>query len=248
VKINWFSPSPPSQCESAVHSAAVLPALAREASITLWVHQPAWPPELAEHAEIRRYQPDDMPWIDINAADVTIYHIANDAELHGPIWQVARQHPGIVVLHDLELQSLFAGLLRTQALSREEWLEMREYHHPGQKNMDEPSKECLLTGGAIENAIGLVLHRAEAYAHLAKCVTMPVAHLPLPAPETLADYIAGLRQLIENVLAAGPREAAYRLATRAGRVMAPWFNPEAAGILLPHVIEAISDLCADREP
>src|SRR5688572_14805958 len=117
-----------------------------------------------------------MPWIDINAADVTIYHIANDAEFHGPIWQVARQHPGIVVLYDLELQSLFAGLLRTQALSREEWLEMREYHHS-----DALSKECLLTGGAIENAIGLVLHRAEAHARLANCVTMPVAHLPLPA-------------------------------------------------------------------
>jgi hypothetical protein len=51
-----------------------------------------------------------MPWAELNRSDMSIYHIGNNALAHGAIWQVSRSHQGIVVLHDLCLQHLFAGL------------------------------------------------------------------------------------------------------------------------------------------
>jgi len=55
----------------------------------------SWSPELEEHARVLHYDPANMPWAEINAADVTIFHLGNHPEFHAPIWQVNRHHPGI---------------------------------------------------------------------------------------------------------------------------------------------------------
>src|ERR1700736_2084879 len=131
MKLNWFSPVPPTASSAALQTAAVLPSLAKHASVTLWVHDAIWSPDLDQHARVCRYDPGKMPWAEINAADATVYHLGNDAKIYGPIWQVNRQHPGIVVLHDLVLQQLFAGLVNQDlGLSLEEYREMMKFHHP----------------------------------------------------------------------------------------------------------------------
>src|SRR5689334_8445075 len=111
MKINWFAPLPPLRSGIAHDTAAVLPYLAERAEVTVWTPQPEWSGELEQYARIRRYQPDDMSWSELNAAEVTLYHLGNHPEFHGPIWQVSQRHPGVVFLHDLDLQQLFAGLV-----------------------------------------------------------------------------------------------------------------------------------------
>ena len=192
MKLNWFSPVPPTPSAIALHTAAVLPTLAKQASVTLWVHEPTWAPELEEHARVIRYDPDQVPWTEINAADVTIYHLGNHPEFHGPIWQVNRKHPGIVVLHDLGLQHLFAGLVvRNLGLSPSEYCEMMRFYYPdigpasarallaGVRSVNEICEECPLTGVALENAVAVAVHTRVGYSSLYSSTTLPVAYVPL---------------------------------------------------------------------
>lgn len=219
MKLNWFSPVPPTPSAIALHTAAVLPTLAKQASVTLWVHEPNWSPELEEHARVRRYDPDNVPWAEINAADVTIYHLGNHPEFHGPIWQVSRQHPGIVVLHDLGLQHLFAGLVvRNLGLSPSEYCEMMRFHHPdvgltlaraflsGVRNVNEICEECPLTGAALENAVAVAVHTHVGYSSLGSSTTLPVAYVPLFAlPEENVPSDEQARRQRE------PNESIYRI-------------------------------------
>lgn len=192
MKINWFSPVPPTRSAIAGVTATVLPALAKQAEVTLWVHELSWSPELEQCVRVRHYHPDNVPWTDVNAADVTIYHIGNHAEFQGPIWQVNRQHPGIVVLHDLSVQYLFAGLVvKGFGLSRSEYCDMMEFHHPGigrkaaeaffagKRTVEDICEDCPLTGAALENATGAIVHTKLGCSFLRNWTTMPVGYVPL---------------------------------------------------------------------
>jgi glycosyltransferase involved in cell wall biosynthesis len=219
VKLNWFSPVPPTPSSIGINTAAVLPALARHSRVTLWVHEVSWSPELEEHSRVLHYDPTNMPWAEINAADVTIFHIGNHPEFHAPIWHVNRQHPGIVVLHDLDLQQFFAGLVtRNLGLSQSEYREMMEFYHPGSgpelaeaflanaRRAGEIWQDCPLTGAALENAIGVVVHTQLGRSLLARTTTLPVAYVP---PFALSDDA-------ETPRARGrgnprPNEQAYRI-------------------------------------
>src|SRR4051812_8208407 len=101
MKLNWFSPVPPTPSAIALYTLSALRALSQRAEITLWVHEPTWSSELEKYARVCHYHPENIPWSEINSADATIYHLGNHPEFHGPSWEVSRQHPGVVILHDL---------------------------------------------------------------------------------------------------------------------------------------------------
>jgi glycosyltransferase involved in cell wall biosynthesis len=191
VRINWFSPVPPAESSIALDTAAVLPALAERAEVVVWTHQQEWTADLERHARVRHYAPDEMPWEEVNRADATFYHIGNHADYHGPIWLVNRQRPGIVILHDLYLQHLFAGLLVQKSISAAEYLQMMAFHHgsrgrelgeaflANKMRADQIAPECPLTGVALENSLGVAVHTPVGHAALAARVDVPVAHVPL---------------------------------------------------------------------
>lgn len=192
MKINWFSPVPPTKSSIALDTAAILPALARRAEVMLWVREETWLPSLEEHARVRRYDPFAMPWSEINSATATFYHIGNEPRYHGPIWQVNRQHPGIVVLHDLNLQEFFVTLAtEMEIVSRRDYLQMMEFYHPeqgrmlgdarlaGPKGNAEIGAECPLTGAGIENALGVAVHTRSGCELLSRATDLPIAYVPL---------------------------------------------------------------------
>src|SRR4051812_20035917 len=100
MRLHWFSPLPPAKTDIAHYTARILPDLRAEIEVVLWVDQQEWDSALEAYATIRRYDPQQMPWTELNCDDVCIYHIGNNPFFHGPIWMVSRLHPGIVVLHD----------------------------------------------------------------------------------------------------------------------------------------------------
>ncbi len=192
MKINWFSPVPPTPSAIALHNAAVLPALAKEAEITVWVYESSHSPALEEHARVVHYQPEKMPWPEINAADATIYHLGNNPHYHAPIWKVNRQHAGIVVLHDLGMQHFFGGLVhRNLGLTGDEYREMMGFYHPnggaqlaeaficGGRTADEISQHCSLMGAALENATAVAAHTQAGYDLVRSCSKLPAAYVPL---------------------------------------------------------------------
>lgn len=244
MTINWFS--------SFQQAAEALPLLAPSARVIAWTHEPRWLALLDQQIEVRRYDPVAIPWIEINAADMTIYHLGADAETYGLIWQVCRQHPGIVVLHELNLQPLFAALAATLALSREEYLQMMEFHHPdrgrdlgeailaGTRTALEVGLECPLTAAGFENALAVVVHNEEDLVRLAGGSGVLV--LQLPPTGDRERYVNCFMTLLETVDAARPQEAMRWVSGRAGQAMKPWFTPRAARVLLPPLAAAIGEL------
>ena len=185
--------------------------------MTLWSHEESWSPGLEEHARVLRYDPANMPWHEINSADVTIFHLGNHPAFHAPIWQVNRQHPGIVVLHDLDVQQLFAAMvIRNLGLSRSEYLEMMEFYHPGcgsdiaeayladARKAGEVGPTCPLTGAALENATGVAVHTPSGRSMLAATTTMPVAYVPPFALPDDAEAPGGRNE-------SRPNDQAYRI-------------------------------------
>jgi len=200
VKLNWFSPVPPTQSAIAFDTPTLITALARKVDVTVWVHEEIWAEGLENHATVKRYDPSDIPWTEINAADATIYHIGNHAEYHGPIWEVSRRHPGIIVLHDLSLQHFFAGLaMRNLALKHAEYCDMMAFYHAaeardaamavlaGKRSAADICDYYPLTAAALENATGVAAHNERACSLLRGLTAAPVAYVPLAARN---DYAA----------------------------------------------------------
>lgn len=197
MKLNLFSPLPPTRSEIARLTTNLLPLLAEKAEVVVWSSEPKWPPEVERHASVRHYDANHPPWRAISEADVTFYQMGNDPRYHHAIWRISRQHPGIVILHDLMLQHLFSGLVfHNLGLNRREYLELVERHHGtrgrvlaeshlhGLLGTEELGQQSPLTGAATENALAVIVHSEAAYRVVSE--DLPAAYLPLcvcaPAP------------------------------------------------------------------
>jgi hypothetical protein len=89
MKAAYYSPLPPSRSGIADYSALLLPALLERIDV-----------EIARAGRLRR----------VPKADVALYHVGNDPEAHGWIVEALRRRPGVVVLHELVLHHLVAGI------------------------------------------------------------------------------------------------------------------------------------------
>ena len=86
MRVAWYSPMPPERSGITDYSALLVPAL-RE-----------------------RVEVDVAPRGGTASGDVAVYHLGNDANVHGWILERLRARPGVVVLHDFVLHHLVAGL------------------------------------------------------------------------------------------------------------------------------------------
>lgn len=89
MKVAYFSPLPPERSGIADYSALLLPALEERVEVAV-----------ASRGAKR------LP----RGADVALYHMGNNPEAHGWIYDVLRRHRGVVVLHDFVLHHLVAGV------------------------------------------------------------------------------------------------------------------------------------------
>jgi glycosyltransferase involved in cell wall biosynthesis len=87
VRVAYYSPLPPSPSGIADYSALLLPALRERLEIVL--------------AEPGRRPP---------RADVAVYHVGNEPDVHGWIVDALRERPGVVVMHEYVLHHLIAGI------------------------------------------------------------------------------------------------------------------------------------------
>lgn len=105
MKLAYFSPLPPARSGIADHSAELLPPLASQADITLFVTDPAVVAAgLQAQFAIRpltAYPHEQWQY------DLPLYHMGNSAH-HTTIYQMSLRYPGLVVLHDVGLHHLIA--------------------------------------------------------------------------------------------------------------------------------------------
>jgi glycosyltransferase involved in cell wall biosynthesis len=86
MRVAYFSPLLPERSGIADYSALLLPAL-------------------RERVEVTIAKPRRSP-----SADVALYHLGNNPEAHGWIYEALQRRPGLVVLHEVSLHALIAGL------------------------------------------------------------------------------------------------------------------------------------------
>ena len=193
MKINWFSPLPAAKTGIALYTGGLIPALQRQAELTLWTDQREWDDQLHRVAPVRRFDSQCPPWQELNEADLSFYNIGNNLLFHKGIWEVSRRHAGIVILHDFCLQHFFTELYLTERRDSEEYRRMMAHYYGdaglravGQFlthawTIEELSAAFPLTPLALENALGVVIHNPAADQQALACQPpLPVVYLPLP--------------------------------------------------------------------
>jgi glycosyltransferase involved in cell wall biosynthesis len=89
VKVAYYSPLPPETSGIADYSALLLPALRERIDVEVVKRGRTKPPR---------------------ATDISLYHVGNSPEAHAWIVDALRRRPGVVVLHELVLHHLVAGM------------------------------------------------------------------------------------------------------------------------------------------
>ena len=212
MKLNWFSPLPPARTGIADYTFGILPELSRRAEVTLWTDRTDWDPALEQYATVHHYQPERVDWVELNRAELSFYNIGNNHLHHASIWQVSRQSPGVVVLHDARLHDFFESLYRGHWRDEAGYLAQIEKHY-GEEGLlaatefvtarhgdfDLMAQRFPLTPAVLENALAAVVHTRNALTELQnnRCpvIYAPLASAPI-APRKNTDRSSGLHRLI----------------------------------------------------
>jgi glycosyltransferase involved in cell wall biosynthesis/SAM-dependent methyltransferase len=111
MHLAYFSPLNPQPSGISDYSEELLPYLAAQAEITLFVDgfEPSNPQIRARFA-YHDYRRNRSILKTLNDYDAVVYHLGNDHRYHASMLEVARAHAGIVVFHDFALQDFFLGL------------------------------------------------------------------------------------------------------------------------------------------
>jgi glycosyltransferase involved in cell wall biosynthesis len=185
MRVAYYSPLPPERSGIADYSALLLPALRERLDV----------------AVARPRKPLLRP------ADVALYHVGNNPQAHGWIVDALRRRPGVVVLHDLVLHHLVAGLTLARgnaagyiaAMERDGGEDARRLAESvaagrGQAPWETAPERYPLAGEILDHATGLIVHsrytqegaRAEGYS--GRIWRIPLAAAPVPdvEPATIA--------------------------------------------------------------
>ncbi|MEP6741025.1 MAG: glycosyl transferase family 1, partial [bacterium] len=195
MRIAYFSPLNPQPSGISDYSEELLPYLAAEADITLFVDgfQPS-NAEMRSRFTYHDYRRDPSVLKTLSDYEAIVYHMGNDHRYHAGMLEVIRRHPGIVVFHDYALQDFFLGL--AQARDRVEiYLEevlachgkraTREAAEALERGSIPPQLDrpldfplnCLLARAAE----AIVVHSEWVRARFAALApTLPVAHINMP--------------------------------------------------------------------
>ena len=208
MRLNWFSPLPPAKTGIADYSFGILPELSSRANVTLWTDRAGWDPQLEKYATVRHFQPDRMDWVELNRAELSFYNIGNNHLHHASIWQVSRQSPGIVILHDVRLHDFFESLYRGQWRDQTGYLNQIEKHYGAEGlriatefvsarhgDYDFMAQRFSMTSAALENALGALVHTKDGFDELRASNRCPVFYAALPsAPILKSAQTDGLRR------------------------------------------------------
>lgn len=258
MRMNWFSPLPPAATAASEWTVGLLPHLQTRAEVVLWTCQPTWDRKLQKRAAIRHLGPDRLAWADLNRADVNVYHLGNDPELHGAIWDVSCRHPGVVVLHEAQLHELIYGYCREHHTDRLRYLLLMQqyYGHGGLRHADSywegrlttefMARRYPLTAAGVQNALGVLVSSRSLFDWLRRENHSAVA-LATPSAAR-ADAVTALWELVDNAPQARSGILAERLTRRAAEELSVWLTAEKSEQGLRRLAEVIRVFATEMQP
>ena len=216
MRLAYFSPLNPQPSGISDYSEALLPYLAAEADITLFIDgfEPS-NPEIRNRFTCLDYRHNPSVLKTLGDYDAIVYHMGNDHRYHAGMLPVMRDHPGIVVFHDFALQDFFLGL--SQASGRiEVYLEEMLACHG--KNATYQAAEALERGSTppqlarpldfplncriAQTAQGIIVHSEWARAQFAALApSVPISrinhHMRLPAVRNTVHNSNGTSSIVQ---------------------------------------------------
>jgi len=252
----YFSPLNPQPSGISDYSEELLPYLAAQAEITLFVDgfEPS-NPEIRAQFITHDYARNPSILKTLKDYDAVVYHLGNDHRYHASMLEVARAHPGIVVFHDFALQDFFLGLAQERGRP-ELYLEEVFACHGYDATRD--AAEALERGSTpaivarptdfplncrlARNAEAIIVHSEWSRARFARSVPeVPVAHINMPIKPPLK---ARLNARAENSSAVSVDSKATT--TTKGVVQIANFGLITPGKGIEKALRALSSLKADH--
>jgi glycosyltransferase involved in cell wall biosynthesis len=106
MRIAFFTPLRPLRTALADHSEGLLTYLEKEADIDLFIDEGYQPTSQNLIEQFKIYSYKDF-YRQAAEYDLTVYVMGNNAHFHGYIYNLMRDYPGVVILHDTDLQQYF---------------------------------------------------------------------------------------------------------------------------------------------
>ena len=203
VKIAWFTPfSTPSaigQC-----SAIIVAALMKRVEVTVYVSdttdaQETWLPNVTQ-IHLKSTSVSDVVR-GLSRFDIAIYNLGDNYLLHGNIFAVARQYPGIVILHDVVMHHFFSGYYLVELNDQAGYVEQLAFAHGeagrqlGKRilagKMDNVWESATMlqfhmAKAALHGSLGVVTHSEFARREVETFAAYPVTHIDFPTPKIAA--------------------------------------------------------------
>ena len=187
MKVAYYSPLPPERSGIADYSAHLLPALERRIEVQV----------------VRRRRRRAA-----RGTDIALYHVGNNPDAHAWIVEALRRRPGVVVLHDVVLHHLVAGMTvghgRSEgyldAMQRDSGVVGRLLAHGVIDGLVEPlwerrAADFPLTMWVVEKAPGIIVHSHYAEERLRELgYAGAVWRIPMPAWPVSAEAPVALRE------------------------------------------------------
>jgi glycosyltransferase involved in cell wall biosynthesis len=196
VRIAWFTPFSP---RSAIghYSEAIVGELRKAHDVVLFVpgDEGVEAPRVTPHPAVTM---PDLPTDEIVAAlqgfDAVVYNMGNFPRYHLAIYETARRHPGVVVLHDLVMRDFFLAYACTLLARPHLFPALLGYAHGPDAEahgrdviagrvaeLEDPRRLTYpLFRPCLRGAVGAVVHSEYARGRVAADTGLPVAKLDFP--------------------------------------------------------------------
>jgi hypothetical protein len=190
MRVHWFSPLLPDATDIGHFSGRVLREMVKLCSVTVWTETPNPLAELLPGIEIRHFNPAQPDYATLNRDGVIVYNIGNNGPFHAGIYEMSRRIPGIVILHEADLQGLFSFLWLHQKHEPTRYLAHTRKAHGILGEifararlrgipLDDLAHRYPIVEPALSNALGVICHTQQV-AQLANNLKLPTLQLNLP--------------------------------------------------------------------
>ncbi len=193
-KVAWFSPLPPQRTDIANYTERLRTAMDCVFEVQYFTEGPEGFTEVASGKKYRcdlGHFPFELASV-LNRCDLPIYHLGNNPRFHGHTWFLSRAKPGLLVLHDRKLHEFIFSLCHQLNADGDAYERlMRQCYGAcssdaaqaawhGEVSLDFMSEHFPFTEFVVANALGVIVHTADALQALAPLVRLPIFRLALP--------------------------------------------------------------------
>lgn len=188
MQIHWFSPLLPDATDIGHFTTRVLAELTKISDVTVWTQTSEPLRSALPDVKIRQFDPDNPDHAALSRG-IIVYNIGNNGAFHAGIYQMSQRLPGVVILHEADLQGLFlySWLKSDHGASyidymRDNYGSLAEVFAKARLRgirLDDLAYKYPIVAPALSNALGVVSHTRQV-TRRAQQAKLPVLELNLP--------------------------------------------------------------------